>query len=301
MLHMKKIIFIAAMFCSTILPLLSAELPDTKKIALILGSGGNKGLAHVGVIEELEKLGVVPDLIVGCSAGAIVGALYAQHRDIAKVKEILIDLKHDDLVDLSLFQKQALSTRKKLEEFLNQHLDAKDFASLKIPLVIVTTDLHKGKPVYFHAGELHPIVLASAALPGLFPPYKMGDKVYVDGGISDPLPVRFAQSLGNFFTIASDITPSLDGFDTDNLFQVIRKSLEVAYQRLAYSARTEADILFEMNFSKDLASPIEDSHNQEIYEIGKEIVQQNSEKILQTLPLSLISPLPLGSSLSKSY
>ncbi len=246
---------------------------------MVLGSGGSRGLAHVGVIEELENLGIVPDVIVGCSSGAIVGALYAQHRDIAKVKKILIDLKQDDLVDFTFFQKHALSTRKKLEKFLKENLTVNNFPSLKVTFIAVATDLNKGEPVYIQEGDLHPAVLASSALPALFPPYKMGDQIYVDGGVSDPLPVQFAHTLGDAVVIASDISPSLDGFDADSLPQVLRKSFEVVYQRLAHSAREEADILLEMDF-KGIDSPLADNVNTDLYERGKESVRNSSEKIM---------------------
>ncbi len=270
-------IFIILFFTTAMSPI-AATSTELRKVVLVLGSGGSKGLAHVGVIEELENLGIVPDMIVGCSSGAIVGALYAQHKDIAKVKEILINLTQDDLVDFSLFQRYALSSRDKLEKFLGENLTVTDFASLQIPFIAVATDLHKGEPVYFQEGMLHPAVLASAALPALFPPYKMGDQVYVDGGVSDPLPVQFARSLGDAIVIASDISPSLDGFDAESLPQVVRKSLEIAYQRLAYFSRQEVDVLLMMDFT-DIDSPIADDVNHKLYERGKESVRSQSEEI----------------------
>lgn len=282
---MKKWLFLAiALFVATINPSY-ASTEQMQKVILVLGSGGSRGIAHVGVIEELENLGIVPDLIIGCSSGAIVGALYAQHRDIAKVKEILIDLKQEDLIDYSFFQKKAISTRGKIEKFLKKHLTVSDFDSLEIKFIAVATDLNKGEPVYFQEGNLLPILLASAALPGLFPPYVIENRVYVDGGVSDPLPVQFAHTLGDVIVIASDISPSLDGFDIDNLPDVIRKSFEVIYQRLSYVARQEADILLEMNFT-GINSPIEDGVNRELYERGKESVRNCSEEIMKKISIS---------------
>ncbi|HSX04610.1 MAG TPA: patatin-like phospholipase family protein [Rhabdochlamydiaceae bacterium] len=256
------------------------------KVILVLGSGGSRGLAHVGVIEELENLGIVPDAIVGCSAGAIVGALYAQHRDIAKVKEILINLKQEDLVDWSLFQKFAISKRDKFEKFLSDNLTTNDFSALEIPFATVVTDLNKGEPVYLQEGELHPAVLASAALPALFPPYQMGEQVYVDGGVCDPLPVQFARTWKEGIVIASDISPLLDSCEFENLAEVVLKSFEVAYQRLAYFSQQEADILLKMNFTN--IDPLDDSHNIKFYEKGKEVTREHSkeikEKILSASP-----------------
>ncbi len=280
---MWKIATLLSLFAMCVSLLAVCTLAKTnqksQKVILVLGSGGSRGLAHVGVIEELEKLGIVPDAIVGCSSGAIVGALYAQHRDIAKVKEMLIDLKQDDLVDFSLFQKYAFSTRNKLEKFLQENLIPKDFSALQIPFVAVVTDLRKGEPVYLQEGELHPAVLASAALPGLFPPYHMGEFVYVDGGLCDPLPVQFARTWRDGIVIASNINPSLDEFDEENLLQIVRKSFEVTYQRLSYVSQQEADILLEMNFTA--TDSLSDSVNSEIYEEGRRAVMDHAEEILQ--------------------
>lgn len=272
---MKNLSLFVILLFATAMNSFSAE---TQKMILVLGSGGSRGLAHVGVIEELENLGIVPDMIVGCSSGAIVGALYAQSKDIEKVKEILIDLTQDDLLDFTLFQKYAFSTRDKLEKLLEEHLTVTDFASLQIPLIVVATDLQKGEPVYFQEGGLHPALLASSALPGLFPPYKIDDQLYVDGGVSDPLPVQFARSLGDAVILASDISPSLDGFDTESLPDIVLKAFEIAYQRLARAGREEADLLFTMNFL-DTNSPIADGGNHKLYERGKEEVRSQSEQL----------------------
>ncbi len=283
MKNLKKVVILLFLFVLGANQLVADETTDgSKKVILVLGSGGNRGLAHVGAIEELEKLGIVPDAIVGCSSGALVGALYAQHRDIAKVKEILIGLTQDDIVDFSLFQKYAFSTRDKLEKFMQEHLKAKNFSDLQIPFVAVVTDLHKGEPVYLEEGELLPAVLSSAALPGLFPPYEMGEVMYIDGGVCDPLPVHFARDWKDGIIIASDISPSLDGFDADNFLQLVRKSLEVAYQRLAFASQKEADVLLEMDFG-DMDSPIDDGLNEKIYEEGKRSVRDQSEKIMQLI------------------
>ncbi len=282
---MKKWNFTTALFFIAILNPLSTFASEAKKVILVLGSGGSRALAHVGIIEELENLGVVPHAIVGCSAGAIVGALYAQDQDIGNVKELFINMKVDDLTDFSPFEKGAVSTRKKMEEFLKKHLIATDFSSLQIPFIAVATDLNKGEPVYFHKGELHPTLLASAAMPGLFPPYKMGGQLYVDGGVTDPLPVNFAHTLGDCIVIACDISPSLDDFGTDNLPEIVRKSMEVLYQRLIYLSREKANILLALQFN-DIGSPIDDSANQRVYEEGKKIVRDNAKKIRKILCIS---------------
>lgn len=281
---MKEWTLIIALIFTGFLSPFSLVGKETKKVVLVLGSGGSRGLAHVGVIEELEKLGIVPDVIVGCSSGAIVGALYAQNQDIAAVKELLINMRYDDLVDFTPFEKYAVSKRGKIKNFLKKHL-VTEFSALKTRFIAVATDLKKGEPVYFEGGGLHQAVLASSSLPGLFPPYQSGDNLYVDGGVSDPLPTRFAHNLEDAIVIASDISSSLDEYDAGNLFQVVRKSFEVMYQRLASFSRPEADILLQMNFI-GFGSPIDDHANWEIYQKGVTTVQERSQEILEMVSKS---------------
>lgn len=246
----------------------SPSSTEKKKIILVLGSGGTKGLAHVGVIEELEKNQLLPDVIVGCSSGAIVGALYAATEDAQLVKKALIDFSIDDVLDYNYFPKQALSTRKYLEKFLDRYLEGERFCDLKIELITVATDWDTGECVYMKEGSVKDAVLASASLPGVFTPYEIDGKKYVDGGCSNPLPVDYAKSIGHGFVIASNIAPSLKTFSDDNILAVIQKSFEIVHRRLYGWHKEKADILIEMDF-KNIVSPLDDSLNQEIYQLGK--------------------------------
>lgn len=252
---------------------------DSNEVILVLGAGGSKGLAHIGVIEKLEELGIVPTKIVGCSVGAIIGALYAQNRDISKVKEILIGLLKNDIVDFSIFERAALSTRKKFVSFLEKHLSAKKFSDLEIELITVATDVQTGQAEYFTEGNLIDAVLASAAIPGLFAPYQIGDRKYIDGGLSAPLPIEHGVSF-NGMVIASDIKTSLDDFDDSNFVNVMRKSFEIISQNFTAHNNHKADILLEICLD-GITSPIEDGYNQEIYEKGRKVAQEN-ESLIQT-------------------
>lgn len=146
-------------------------LPKLKKVnvALVLGGGGAKGLAEIGVIEELEKAGIKPDVIIGCSAGSIVGAMYADGYRPEEIKNILLHTKSNSLLKLSLNGFPfSLYSNFKFKQFLNQNLHNKDFKSLKIPFIAVTTDLKTGQLVPLSNGQLVPAVMASSAYPGAF-------------------------------------------------------------------------------------------------------------------------------------
>jgi len=251
---------------------------------LVLGSGGTKGLAHVGVLEELETMGVKPAAIVGCSSGSLVAALYAQNNDIEEVKKQLMDLSVDDLIELNPFNTKSVSKRKKFEKFLDKRLQVESFAELKTPLVIVATDFATGKSVYFSEGSVKDAVLASCSLPGIFCPFQYDNKEYIDGGLSDPLPIAHACSLNKGKVIASDVSPALDCFKDENIFDVLLKSFEIIYQNLSSQAHHEATVLLEMDFTEG-KSPIEDGNNEQFYERGKQIVQEHSQEIHKELGL----------------
>jgi len=243
-----------------------------KPIILVLGSGGSKGLAHVGVIEELEKLKIIPDIIVGCSSGAIVGAMYALTKDSQFIKKCLIDLSASEIVDYSLFQKGAISTRVKLTKFLDKHFKDKVFSDTKIKLVIVSTDFETGMPVYFSEGSIQKATLASCALPGLFPPLEYNGKIYIDGGCSSPLPISYANKIkGEGIVIASDVSGSLSQYEGGNLIYNLRKSFEIIYQNLIHFSKEQADVVIS-SLIEDVKTPIDDQSNLKIYLSGKKAV-----------------------------
>ena len=124
---------------------------ETKKpirVALVLGGGGARGLAHLGAIRELEAAGIRPDLIVGCSAGAIIGAFYADDPELTRIENLLLSLRKADLLDTNIFRSRFGVVRgKMLRKFMKRHLHAKTFSELKIPLIVIATDLFTGEVV----------------------------------------------------------------------------------------------------------------------------------------------------------
>jgi NTE family protein len=158
-------------------------------IGLVLSGGGTRGFAHLGVIEALNEAGIFPDVISGTSAGAIIGVLYADGH---APKEILKLMNVGSRLD---FMRPALPREGLLQingiiKILKTSLHSKNFNELKIPLYVTATDLNNGKAVYFSEGDLFDPVIASASIPVVFQPVKIGDISYVDGGVLDNLPLR---------------------------------------------------------------------------------------------------------------
>ncbi len=160
----------------------------------VLSGGGARGFAHLGFIEALNEDGIYPDIISGTSAGALAGVLIADGyspRDILKMLNMgsRLDFMRPTLPREGLLQISGII------KILNANLRAKRFENLKIPLNVAATDINNGKAVYFSEGDLIERVMASMSIPVLFPPVVINNIQYLDGGITDNLPVTPVENM----------------------------------------------------------------------------------------------------------
>jgi len=173
-------------------------------VALVLGSGGARGYAHIGVIQVLEQQGIHPDFIVGTSAGSIVGSIYASGKTANELRDIALNMKAHDVRDVKLDIK-GFFDGKKVENYVNQQVNNTPLELLKTPMYVVATELKEGKKVVFNYGNTGQAVRASVSIPSMFVPTKIGTDEYVDGGLVSPVPVDVARDLGADIIIAVDI------------------------------------------------------------------------------------------------
>lgn len=186
-------------------------------------------MAHVGVMEVLLEAGLPIDLIVGCSAGSFVGALYADNPNIEAIKCAVWKLKSDSIFDINIWEcRYGLSQGKTMNRIFDEHLEAETFEELKVPLVIVASDLNSGELVPIGCGELVKAVQASCSIPFFFVPCEYGGRVLVDGGVINPVPVKVARDLGAEIVIAVDLAELLPRTFPGNLFEVATRSAEIA-------------------------------------------------------------------------
>lgn len=181
------------------------------RVGLVLGSGSARGWAHIGVIRGLAAMGVEPDLVCGCSIGALVGAAYAE-GGLDGFEEWVRSLGWQDvlgLVDVSLGG--GLIKGDKLMAFFEQHFVDRDFDTLPLPFACVATDLENGREIWLREGSVSAAVRASIALPGLFAPMRRDDRLLVDGGLVNPVPVSLARALGADIVIAVDLGSDIVG------------------------------------------------------------------------------------------
>jgi len=175
------------------------------RFALVLGSGGHRGHAHIGVLKVLEAEAIRPDLVVGASVGALVGALYAAGIGARDIERRALELDHEDLKEFTLSRYGFLSGEG-MQRFVNDTVAGRPIEALDIPFAAVATEIPSGAPVAFTRGNTGLAVRASAAIPGVFLPVKSRGRLYADGDVARPLPARTARSLGASIVVAVDVS-----------------------------------------------------------------------------------------------
>lgn len=163
------------------------------KLGISLSGGGIRGMAHLGIIQAMEEHGLKPDIISGVSAGAIVGALYADGNSPKDIARFFQEQKFFQLAKVSLPTKSIL-TSERFYKAVGQLFRASTFEELNIPLVINITDLTDGHPVFINSGPLLDIVVASSSIPIILNPIEIGGRQYVDGGLTCNLPAKIIRS-----------------------------------------------------------------------------------------------------------
>ncbi len=222
------------------------EAPRTRPpcIGMALGGGAARGFAHVGVIQVLEQQGLLPDLVVGTSAGSLVAALYASGRNGAELEQAALRMEEAAITDwtLPLFNR-GLLRGDALARYVNAQVKGKTIQDMKRPLGIVATDLANGQGVLFQRGDTGTAVRASSAVPGVFSPVAIGGREYVDGGLVAPVPVQQARQMGAEFVIAVNISSPPEGNPTSDTFKVLMQTFDIMGQTINRYALSEADLV----------------------------------------------------------
>lgn len=212
------------------------------KVALVLGGGGARGFAHVGVIKVLESQGIVPDIIVGTSVGSAVGALYASGLSGFQLQELSIPMREGSVIDWS-WPNRGIFTGQLLEDFINSKVNQKPLEKLQRTFAVVSTDLKTGQEVIFRTGNTGKAVRASCAVPGLFQPTVINGRSYVDGGLVRPVPVSEARSLGADFVIAVDISNKPENNPTESTTDVVMQTFDIMSQTINRYELPKADVV----------------------------------------------------------
>ena len=220
----------------------AAHASKPVKLGLALGGGAARGFAHIGVIKVLEAQGIVPDVVVGTSAGAVVGALYAAGNNGFELQKLAHKLDETKLADWSLPDRGVLKGEG-LQKFVNDAVANRPIEALKRPFAAVATDLRSGEAILFRTGNTGMAVRASATVPGVFKPVAINGHEYVDGGLSSLVPVRYARQLGADVVIAIDISAPPANRPLRGTLDILLQTFTIMGQNLARYELKDADVV----------------------------------------------------------
>lgn len=271
-------------------------------VGLVLGGGGARGLAHIGVMEALTELGVVPTAVVGVSMGAVVGATYALRESWSEVLRgedwrrlpVVSETREGDALErLSAYARSArrlapavtrwswrggfsANARATLVDLLG---DDTSFADLRLPYAATATDLEAGQRAVLRSGPLVDAVLASMSIPGLASPVSIGGRPMMDGGFADPAPVDVARTLGADRVIACHVGMPPVTETADNWMSVLLQAVEAGQRSFAAARFRHADLVLRPTFLARVRM-LDFSGVLDLIEAGREAVAGASDDIL---------------------
>jgi NTE family protein len=216
--------------------------PRPVKIGLALGGGAARGFAHIGVIKILEAQGINADIVVGTSAGAVVGALYSAGNDGFELQKLAHRLDETRISDWSVPDRGVLKGEA-LQGFVNEAVGQRPIEALTRTFAVVATDLHSGNSILFRTGNTGMAVRASSTVPGIFRPVSINNHEYVDGGLSSLVPVNSAREMGADVVIAVDISARPDHQPIHGTLDILLQTFTIMGQNLAHHELKSADVV----------------------------------------------------------
>lgn len=211
------------------------------RLALVLGGGCHRALAHVGVIKVLEANGIMPDLIVGTSAGSMVGALYASGLRASRLEKAAAALTWDAIQEFNL-SRFGFYTAGPLRAYINQAVQGKKIEEFPVRYAALAADLHTGTARLFDRGEAGLAVQASASTPGVFQPTLVDGRSYVDGGVISPVPVNMARKLGAETVIAVNVSFPPTEARLNDIVDVVMQAFTISTHQLVLRELAMADV-----------------------------------------------------------
>lgn len=220
------------------------------RLGFVLGGGSARGFAHIGVIKAMDAAGIRPELIVGSSAGSLIGVFWAAGYTGAQMEELALRVKDEEIIDLIAGNNQrGMVSGRNLQEFVNRNLQNRSIESLPRRFVAVATQFPSGEITGFNRGDAGFAVRASCSIPGIFIPASDGTREYLDGGLVSPIPVQTARKSGAEIIAAVDIGAP-DATPGAGLYGLLLRSFEIMSQSLRKREAADADILIRPDLSR---------------------------------------------------
>lgn len=223
---------------------------DKPIIALALGSGGDRGFAHIGVIKALEANDIRIDIVAGTSAGSVVGALYAGGYKGEEIEKIALNLDQDRLKDTDL-SKRGYIRGEQLQDFINRELKNRSIEQLDKPFIAIATQLGTGNAVAFNRGNTGMAVRASSSIPAVYYPVVIGGEEYVDGDLKMPVPASVAREMGADIVIAVDVVDQPKDYPApQDIIDILKQSLRIVRQSILAHELETAQIVIRPDIGK---------------------------------------------------
>jgi NTE family protein len=219
------------------------EVPPVVGVAL--GGGGARGFAEVGVLRVLEQERIPVDRVAGTSVGALIGALYADSGSVVDLEFTSVQVTAEDIFDRSTlaFFSGGFVKGERIEAFLDARLKHKTIEGFAVPYAAVAVDLRTGETVAFRQGPAARAVHASAAIPGVFVPVSIDGRVFVDGGVTAPVPVDAVRAMGAEVVIAVSIPAGVPARAPSNPFEVAIQAAAIMASEVGRCTLQRADVV----------------------------------------------------------
>jgi len=215
-----------------------------KKIGLALGSGGARGIAHIGVLQVLEENNVPIHMVSGCSIGSIVGSIYAAGTDLRLLVKLILSLTARDIMDPGIPGKGGLLQGNKMEEMVRVLTHDKDIGQTRIPFYCTAVDLESGQLHVFTKGKIARAVRASMSIPGMFAPTKIDGRWYIDGGALEEIPVDVLRENGADVVIGVDLSERR-GFPSSSKpssYRTINRAFDIMQMEMTRLKQQQIDV-----------------------------------------------------------
>ncbi|MCL1972955.1 MAG: patatin-like phospholipase family protein [Endomicrobia bacterium] len=236
------------------------------KVALVLGGGGARGFAHIGVFRAMEEEKVPIDLVVGTSIGSIAGAFYCAGISMDEVENLAKEINWKSISNvnaasiLSMLLSDQLLSNVQMEEFLKKNIGDLRFEQLKIPLVCVATDLNTGERVLLRSGSVAFAARASSTLPGFFRPVEYRQRYLVDGGLAENIPVGVAKLFSPDIIIAVPVSADITKNTTNNVLTTLMQAIYIQGRALDNENLAMADVIIRPDVDAMSAVDLKNAH-----------------------------------------
>lgn len=249
------------------------------KVGLVLSGGGIRGIAHLGLLKALDEFGVKPFALSGASAGALIGALYAEGISPDKILELGKSHLNFGFSNL-LWRRGGLFSKEFIHKVLVEYIPHNSFEGLKIPIIVNATDFVLNKTVFFSSGKLIPCLEASASVPILFSPAHIEEKRYVDGGLLNNFPIEPLLGICNKI-IGSHVNP-LEEYENHHVklsrFAIMERCYHMSIANTVYSKVHQCDIFIEPSLSG--FGMFDTKKADKIFELGYQAAMEKKDQIV---------------------